>query len=84
MNRHEDNLLLDKASTVLFQGNDALVHLVFAVLRSFNELGPTTVNYLHKKFYLGSEPLEDGAAELGSNLLLGSFKHTKVPEKMRK
>jgi hypothetical protein len=84
LNRHEDNLLLDKASMVQFQTNDALIHLAFAVLRSFQEMGTPPLSYLHKKFYWGPEALEEGAAELGSNLLVGSFKHAKVVDKPRK
>ncbi len=84
LNRYEDNLLLDKTSTVQFQTVDAVVHLVFAVLRSFPELGPPPFFYMNHQFYHGVETLEASVAEQGPNLLIGSFKHTKAQEKTRK
>ena len=84
LNRYEDNLLLDKTSTVQFQTTDALVHLVFAVLRSLPELGAPPFYYMNHQFYQGAETLEASVAEQGPNLLIGSFKHTKVQEKTRK
>jgi hypothetical protein len=84
LNRHEDNLLLDRAATVQFQTTDALVHLVFAVLRSFPEFGTPPFYYSNHQFYQGVETLEAAAAEQGPNLLIGSFKHQKVQEKGRK
>jgi hypothetical protein len=84
LNRYEDNLLLDKTSTVQFQTTDALVHLVFAVFRHFPELGALPFFYMNHQFYQGAETLEASVAEQGPNLLVGSFKHTKVQEKPRK
>lgn len=84
LNKYEDNLLLDRASTVHYQGIEAFVHLAFAVLRSFPDLEAPPLSYLQGQFYLGSETLDAGMAEQGPNLLLGSFKHSKVPEKPRK
>jgi len=84
LNRYEENLLMDKAALVQYQGNDALVHLAFAILRSFPELGAPQLQYHHKKFYWGPEALEAAAAEAGSNLLVGPFKTGKVQEKPKK
>jgi hypothetical protein len=84
LNRYEDHLLLDKTSTVQFQTVDALVHLVFAVLRSFPELGAPPFHYTSHQFFQGTETLEASVAEQGPNLLVGSFRHTKVQDKARK
>jgi hypothetical protein len=84
LNRYEDNLLLDKTATVQHQTIDALVHLVFAVLRSFPELGTPPFFYMNHQFYQGAEPLEASVVEQGPNLLIGSFKHTKVQERAKK
>jgi hypothetical protein len=84
LNRYEDHLLLDKTSVVHFQTVDALVHLVFAVLRSLPELGAPPFHYLNHQFFQGTETLEAGVADQGPNLLVGSFRHTKVQEKPRK
>lgn len=84
LNRHEDNLLLDKTSVVQYQSVDALVHLVFAVIRSFPELGAPPLFYMNHQFYQGADTLEATVAELGPNLLLGSFKHSKEQERARK
>ncbi|BDU70096.1 hypothetical protein GETHOR_21970 [Geothrix oryzae] len=83
-NKYEDNLLLDRTSTIHYQAYDALVHLVFAVLRSFPELEPPPLSYMGHQFHLGAETLEVGMAELGPNLLMGSYRHSKVQEKPRK
>ena len=83
LNRYEDNLLLDKTSTVQFQTVDALVHLVFAVLRHFPELGTPPFYYMNHQFYQGAETLEASVPEQGPNLLVGCFKHTTMQEKPR-
>lgn len=84
LNKHEDNLLLDRAATLQYQGIDALVHLAVAVLRALPELGSPQLSYMDQQFYYGIETLESGIAEQGPNLLVGSFKHSKVVEKARK
>ena len=84
VNRYEENLLLDRTATTQHQTVDALVHLVFAVLRSLPELGAPPFYYLSRQFYLGTETLEAGIAEQGPNLLIGSFRHSKVHEPTRK
>ncbi len=84
LNRHEENLLLDRAATVQYQGTDALVHLVFAVIRAFPELGLPELAYQHKQFYVGIETLDARAEELGSSLLIGGFKHAKVMERPKR
>jgi len=82
LNKYEDNLLLDRAAAVQVQAIDAAVHLVFAVLRSFPELGEPPLQYLHHKFYQGNATLEMAINEQ-SNLLLGPFKHNKTHERIR-
>lgn len=84
LNRHEDNLLLDRTVATQYQGIDACVHLVFAVLRSFPELGALPLSYLHNQFYLGAEPLEVGISDQGPNLLIGPYKHARAHELARK
>jgi hypothetical protein len=84
LNKHEENLLLDRAATIQYQGTDALVHLVFAVVRSLSELGTHQLSFMNHQFYYGIETLETGIAEQGPNLLIGSFKHQKVQEKAKK
>ena len=81
LNKHMDNLFLDRAAAVQLQGNEAVVHLVFAVLRSFPELGEPQVQYQYHKFYQGTESLETGPTGPGSNLLIGAFKHSKPLER---
>ncbi len=73
-NRHEDHLLLDRVTLVQYQAADALVHLVFAVLRTFPELASHTLSYRHGQFFWDIETLEAGIVEHGPNLLIGSFK----------
>lgn len=73
-NRHEDHLLLDRLTLVQYQASDALVHLVFAVLRTFPELASHTLSYRHSQFYWDAETLEAGVVDHGPNLLVGSFK----------
>lgn len=84
LNKYEDNLLLDRTSTIQYQTTDALVHLAFAVLRSFPEMGTPQLSYMNHQFYYGAETLEAGIAEQGPNLLIGSYKHQKAHEKPRK
>jgi hypothetical protein len=84
LNKHEDNLLLDRVSTVYYQTNDALIHFAVAVLRALPELGSPQLTHLNQQFYYGIETLESGVAELGQNLLIGSFRHQKAIEKGRK
>ena len=81
MNRYEDHLLLDRAVAVQYQNVDALVHLVFAVLRHFPDLGAPKLVFLNHQFYYGADTLETGVAEQGANLLLGSYRHNKVSDK---
>jgi len=80
-NKYEDHLLLSRVSLTQYQTVDALVHLAFAVLRSFPELAGHPLVYQQHQFFIGAETLETGVAELGPNLLVGSFRHSKVMEK---
>jgi hypothetical protein len=84
LNKYEDHLLLDRTAALHFQGIEAFVHLVFAVLRSFPECEGPALSYFQNQFYLGGETLDAGIAEAGPNLLLGSFRHGKAAEKPRK
>jgi len=84
LNRYENNLLMDRAAVVQYQGKEALVHLVFAVLHSFPELEAPPLSYLHNQFYLGAETLDTGIAQQGSNLLMGSFRNLKALEKPKR
>ena len=83
LNKHEDNLFLDRGTAIQYQTNDAVVHLLFAVLRSFPEMGEPQVMYMHHKFYYGNETLELGATEQGSNVALGTYKHNKPHERIK-
>ena len=84
LNKYEHNLLMDRASTLQYQSNEALVHLAFAVLKSFPELGTPQLSYLNNQFYYGNEPLEAGVEAQGPNFMIGSYKHGKNPDKARK
>ena len=84
LNKHEDNLFLDRASAVQLQTLDAAVHLTFAVLRAFPELGEPELTYQHHKFYHGTDALEFGTTEQTSNLMVGTFKSHKTIEKAKK
>jgi hypothetical protein len=84
LNKHEDNLFLDRASAVQHQTLDAAVHLVFAILRSFPELGEPELLYQHHKFFHGADALEFGSTEQTTNVMLGPFKSHKSPEKNKK
>ncbi|MCM2249371.1 MAG: hypothetical protein NDI58_02200 [Geothrix sp.] len=81
MNKYEDHLLLDRVAMTQYQTIDALVHLAFAVLRSFPELGAPALAYAQHQFHHGGETLESAIAEHGPNLLMGSYRHAKVQEK---
>ena len=81
LNKHENNLFLERTTAIQFQSNDAVVHLVFAVLRSFPEFDAPQLQYLHHKLYQGTGSLETLSAEQGSNLLMGVFKHNKPQER---
>lgn len=83
-NRHEDHLLLDRSVAIQYQTTDALVHLVFAVLRSFPELEAPPLTCLNHQFYLGAETLDTDLERQGANLLMGSFKHQRAVEKGKK
>ena len=83
LNRHEENLFLDRTAAVRLQESDPAVHLVFAVLKSFPELGSPGLLYLYRKFYLGNESLESSPLGEGTNMLLGPFRHSKAPERPR-
>jgi hypothetical protein len=78
-----DHLYLERASAVQLQGNEVAVHLVFAVLRSFQELGEHGLIYLYHKFYQGPESLDSGPGGPGTNLDLGTFKHNRPHERFR-
>lgn len=80
-NRFEEHLLLDRTVAVQGQSYEALVHLVFAVIRSLPELEAPPLAYLNRQFHLGAETLEEGIPAQGPNLLIGSFRHSKVQEK---
>lgn len=84
LNKHEDNLFLERASAVQFQANDAAVHLVFAVLKSLAELGEPELVYQHRKFSYGTDILEFGSTDQAANLLLGTINTRKVAEKVKK
>lgn len=84
LNRHEHNLLMDRAAMIQYQGNEALVHLAFAVLLYFPELGKPLLAYSLNEFYYDKERLEAGIASQGPNLLLGVFRHTMAQDKLRK
>jgi hypothetical protein len=77
------HLFLDRAAAVQLQGNEVVVHLVFAVLHSFAELEDPGVLYLYHKFYQGPESLESGPSGPGTNLNLGTFKHTRPSERLK-
>lgn len=83
LNKHEDTLFLDRATSIQYQTVEAMVHLVFAVLRSFPEIDEPQLQYQRHKFYHGNDCLELVATSQGSNLALGVYKHNKVHEKPR-
>lgn len=84
LNKYEHNLYMDRASMIQYEANEALVHLAFAVLQNFPELGTPQLSYMHNQFYYGSETLKVGVVEQGPNLMIGTFRHIKAQEKNRK
>jgi hypothetical protein len=84
LNRYEDNLLMDRVSMIQYQTTDALIHLAVAVLRSLPELGTPQLSYMNHKFYFGPETLEAASAEQGPNLLIGSYRHKKIQEVVKR
>ncbi len=81
LNRHEDNLLMDRTTAIQYQANDALIHLAGAVLRSLEDLGPCQISSVNHKLYYGPDSFETAAAEHGPNFLVGSFRHKRPLEK---
>lgn len=73
-NKYEDNLFLDREAAVQFQDLEAAVHLVFAVVRSFPELGDAAIRYQYRKFFHGDQTLESGSTGLSNNPLLGTIR----------
>jgi hypothetical protein len=84
LNKHEDNLILDRTSLIQLQTKDPVIHLIFAVLRSFPELDGPELQYQHHRLYLGNDALESSYVEQSSNPLMGAYKHNKVHERIRK
>jgi len=82
-NRYENNLFLDREAAVQFQDLEPAVHLVFAVVRSFPELGDAAIRYQYHKFFHGDETLEAAPAGLSANLLLGSFRNARPSDRIR-
>ncbi len=74
MNKFERNLLMDRTVMLQYQAIDAFVHLAFAVIRSFPELGTTPLSYRNNEFFYGAEDLGAGIPEQGPNLLIGAYK----------
>ena len=84
LNRHEDNLLMDREATLQYQNVDALVHLVAAVIRALPELGTSQLGFMNQQLYYGADKLDAGMAEQGPNLLVGAYRHQRVPDALRK
>ena len=84
LNKYEDNLLMDRVSMIQYQTTDALIHLAVAILRSLPELGTPQLTHVNHKFYYGPESLDSSVAEQGPNLLIGSFRHKKVQEGVKR
>ena len=84
LNRHEDNLLMDREATLQYQNVDALVHLVAAVIRALPELGAPQLGVMNQELYYGADKLDVGMAEQGPNLLVGAYRHQRVPDTLRK
>ena len=78
LNRYEDHLLLDRSTAIKLQTVDPAVHLVFAILRSLPDLADHQLVYQNHEFYHDGISLDAISETQGSNLLLGSFRHTKV------
>lgn len=83
VNRYEDNLLLVRAAAAQLQDIEAVVHLVFAVIRSLPDLEPGQLTYSHHQFYQGLDTLASSPENLGPNMTLGSYQHTKVHERKK-
>lgn len=82
-NRYEHDLLMDRASMIQYQANEAFVHLAFAVLKSFPELETHQLSYVQNQFYWGTETLEVSVAAQGPNFMIGSYRLGKTQEKAR-
>jgi hypothetical protein len=82
-NHYENNLFLDREAAVQFQGQEAAVHLVFAVVRSFPELGDAGIRYQYHKLYHGDEVLESVSTGLNANILLGAFRNGRPSDRNR-
>lgn len=78
LNRFEDNLLVDLNAALQFEESEVFVHLLFAILRSFPELGAPRLVYGNRTFYLDGETLKTAIQTVGPNLLMGSFPHGRV------
>lgn len=74
LNKFERNLLLDRTVMLQFKGNDAFVHLAFAVIRSLPELGSPQLSFRNNEFYFGLEELGAGIPVQGPNLMIGAYK----------
>ena len=81
LNKFEENLFLDRTTAIQYQTNDAVIHLLFAVLRSFPELGDMQLQYTRRKLFYGNDTVESAGADQGSNIGLGPFKHSKPHER---
>jgi hypothetical protein len=81
LNKYESSLLMDRAATLQYQTNEALVHLVFAVLKSLPELGTLLLAYAQNEFYYGADLLESGMDQQGPNLMIGTYRNGKAPAK---
>jgi hypothetical protein len=84
LSKQEDNLYLDRKGVVQFQTQEPAVHLVFAVLRSLPELGDTRLRYHNRRFYQGMDDLETDAGDAGASLLLGTYRHMKPKDFLKK
>jgi len=76
-NHYENNLFLDREAAVHFQDLEAAVHLMFAVVRSFPELGDAALRYQYNKLFHGDQTLESAPTGLTANVLLGSFRNNR-------
>ena len=74
LNRFERSLLVDKLVLMQYQAVEAFVHLVFAVIRSFPELGTPQLTHKNNVFFYANEELRSGIEEQGQNLMIGSYR----------
>jgi hypothetical protein len=81
LNKYESSLLMDRAAALRFQEIESFAHLVFAILRSFPELGPIRLRMSNRELWWDTERLEAGIAAQGPNLLVGDFRHAAPKEK---